>query len=228
MYLLRLLALVVLISMIGIGCSAAEIEENVTDVGVGWAGTWIDNTGTLVLTEDGLNVTGVYIDPQTALSQIIEGTISEDGKVLSGTWRLVGSFTFALSKDGTYFNGTYGYGENNTIKEGNDTWNGTLTAEADGENPWSGSWVSGIKAVTTLNQDGKEVNGTYEKLDPSDFSVIEGNASEDGKTLTGTWTEIGLFTLTMSDNKMFNGTYGFGSKDTIEGIDKNWNGVRAE
>ena len=228
MFSLRLIALTVLIGMISIGCSAAETEKNVTDAGVGWAGTWVDNTGTLVLTENSLNVTGVYIDPQNAVSEAIEGMISEDGKVLSGTWSQAGSFRFSLSKDGTYFNGTYGYGENNTIEQGNDAWNGTLTTKAEAENPWSGSWISAIGAVTTLNQDGKAINGTYEELHQTDFSVIEGNASEDGKTLSGTWTESGLFTLTMSDDRVyFNGTFGFGSKDTIEGIDGNWNGTRA-
>jgi hypothetical protein len=228
MFSLRLMGLMVLIGIIGVGCSAAETEENMTGVEIGWAGTWIDNTGTLVLTEDGLNVTGVYTEPQTAVSETIEGTISEDGKVLSGSWSLTGPFTYAISDDGTYFNGTFGYGEINTVDEVNNTWNGTLTSEAVAENPWSGSWNSAIGAVTTLIQDGKAVNGTYEKIDPEDFSVIEGNVSEDGETLSGTWTEIGLFTLTMSDDGMnFNGTYGFGSKDTIKGSDENWNGVRA-
>jgi len=220
------MALMVLIGMIGVGCPATETEENVPDAVVGWAGTWIDSTGTLVLTEDGMNVSGVYIDPQNALYETLEGTISEDGKILSGSWSQIGSFSFVLSDDGTYFNGTFGYGKNTTIGEGNEGWNGTLTTKGDIDNPWSGTWISEIGGITTLKQDGKVVNGTYEKLDPEDFSVIEGIISEDGKKLTGTWKEIGLFRLTISNDGMFNGTYGFGSNESIEGIEENWNGIR--
>ena len=64
---------------------------------------------TLVLTVDDMNVTGAYLDPETAVSNIIEGTISEDGKVLSGTWIQEGPFELTLSDDATYFNGTFGF-----------------------------------------------------------------------------------------------------------------------
>jgi len=138
-------------------------------------------------------------------------------------------FTFTLSDDGTYFNGTYGYGMENTIEGYEDSWNGTLTTTADAENPWSGSWISELEAITTLNQNGNTVNGTYERPDNTEFSTLEGTISEDGKTLTGTWTDSGLFTLTLPDDGMyFNGTFGYNEMDSIEGFENNWNGVRAE
>ncbi len=222
------MALMVLIGMIAVGCYAAETKENVNDAAVGWAGTWIDTMGTQVLTVDGRNVTGVYTDPPIAVSRTGEGTISEDGKVLSGSWSQFGPFTFTLSDDGTYFNGTYGYGESNAVDEADDTWNGTLTTEVDTEKPWSGSWIEEIGDVTILNQNGTRVSGVYQTSDLSEITVVEGTVSEDGKELTGIWTQSGLSTLTMSDDGMyFNGTFGFGSKDFIEGIDENWNGVRS-
>lgn len=109
MFSFRLMLLMILISIIGIGCSATETKDNLTDPTVGWAGTWTDNTGTLVLTEDGINVTGIYIDPQNALYEKLEGTISEDKMVMTGSWSQTGSFSFVLSSNGTNFNGTYGY-----------------------------------------------------------------------------------------------------------------------
>lgn len=229
MVVLRLIAPLVLIGMIVIGCSAEKTDENITGVATGWAGTWIDSTGTLVLTEDGMNVTGAYIDPETVVSEIIKGTISPDGKTLSGSWSTPGQFIFSLSDDGTYFNGTYGNGMNNTIKGADDSWNGTLTTMADAQNPWSGTWTSGRNDTTTLSQNAKTVNGTYEKRDTTDFSTIIGTVSEDGKTLAGTWADTGRFTLTLPDNGMyFNGTFGYNEMDRIEGIKDNWNGVRSK
>ncbi len=221
------MALFVLITMIGAGCSAAETEENVTDATFGWAGTWVDYSSTMVLTQDGLNVTGTYEDPAEGLVLSIEGVASEDGKILTGTWYEDGKLTFALSEDGTYYNGTFGYGDMDTIEGLDDGWNGTLTTEADPENAWTGEWVSEIGSITFLEQNETAVTGTYGMPVDTEGSLIDGIVSEDGTILTGTWSQTGLFAFTLSDDgKYFNGTYGYGSKDT--GADEDWNGVLVE
>lgn len=57
---------------------------------------------------------------------IIEGVLSDDGKVFTGTWKEEGKVRFILSDDGLSFNGTYGYGDTEII-EGSDLYNWNAT-----------------------------------------------------------------------------------------------------
>ena len=62
------------------------------------------------LTQNGTIVTGTYIPYSLDEDEpgLIEGVVSDDGRKLSATWYEAGPFTFTLSDDGLFFNGTYG------------------------------------------------------------------------------------------------------------------------
>nr|WP_319537691.1 hypothetical protein [uncultured Methanospirillum sp.] len=86
-------------------------------------GTWNSPNLTLSLQVDGSTASGVYrsLSPITNVGGYLNGTVSQDGKKVTGTFVEAGNFTFALAKDGSYFNGTYSYGSE-PVKE-DDTWN---------------------------------------------------------------------------------------------------------
>lgn len=189
-----------------------------------WSGTWNCGVNTLNLTQDGTLVSGLYEKPKDMIVLNIEGNVSEDGKTLSGNWSNSGKIEFVLSDDGKTFNGTYISEHMSDIAYNSDsTWNGTLSSEADPENPWSGSWDAGMNTFTNLSQEDNSVQGSY--ISPGGIPmVIEGTLSEDGKVLTGTYSDSGLFVFTLSeDGNIFNGTFGYGSDSTM----RNWNGTRS-
>jgi len=230
MFKLRLWALVLLITLVSVSfCSAEQTENNTTSSTLVWEGTWIDGENTLVLTQDENSVIGTYDDAIYSATILIEGTVSEDGKVLSGVWTEPGMFTFTLSDDGTFFNGTAGLGSEYTIEGETDNWNGTLTTEMNTENLWDGTWITGMGAIQNMTQNGESVCGTYNGVN-GEYQELEGNVTEDGKVLSGEWIGYGEYTFTLSDDgNVFNGTYGQGSNDTMEdGTDDSWNGTRVE
>lgn len=91
-----------------------------------WAGTWITGLGaTQIMKQDGDSVTGIY-NGVSGDYQELNGTVSNNGKELSGQWIGYGKFIFTLSDDAMVFNGTYGHGSNETQNDGiDDSWNGT-------------------------------------------------------------------------------------------------------
>jgi hypothetical protein len=96
-----------------------------------WTGDWISDVDILHLSQNGSSVTGTYepkIETVIDLVEpgIIEGVLSDDGKVFTGTWEEEGRVRFILSDDGLYFNGTYGYGDTEII-EGSDLYNWNAT-----------------------------------------------------------------------------------------------------
>jgi hypothetical protein len=70
--------------------------------------TFFHENGTSYLTQDGNIVIGA--DSSGGVPITIHGTVSEDGKILSSDWNLTGLYSFTISDDETFFNGTYGYG----------------------------------------------------------------------------------------------------------------------
>lgn len=91
----------------------------------GWNGTWNSANFTMKFVQVNTTVTGIMqtLNPESGESGSLTGAVSEDGKKLTGTWVETGACVFNLSKDGSYFNGTFNNGSEPTMPF--DTWNGT-------------------------------------------------------------------------------------------------------
>ncbi|HWQ67247.1 MAG TPA: hypothetical protein VN372_10290 [Methanospirillum sp.] len=90
-----------------------------------WSGTWKGARTENVWIQEGTTITGSY-HPLPGIADepgLFEGTVSDDGKMATGTWKEFGNFSFTLSRDGTFFNGTYDVALN--ASAGSDFWNGT-------------------------------------------------------------------------------------------------------
>ncbi len=89
----------------------------------GLDGTWNTTNLTLTLQLNGSSVSGVYrsLSATSNVGGYLNGTVSQDSRNVSGTFVESGNFMFALSEDGSYFNGTYSYGSDPVKVE--DTWN---------------------------------------------------------------------------------------------------------
>jgi hypothetical protein len=202
----------------------------------GWNGTWHSAQYELIFvqTDDG-KVSGTYLplSPETGDPGVIEGTLDEDEKVLSGTWTEDGTCFFKLSEDGNAFNGTYESVNSQGQKYVAD-WNASriMTDDVANETGWTGTWRSNTETLY-LVQNGSVVSGTYEPFNPGENDleepgVIEGTLSVDETEFTGTWKEFGGLKYILSEDAMFfNGTYGFGTADSMDDSkDDSWNGTR--
>lgn len=222
----------VLAILIGVGIgTSADVAVNDSNKANGWAGSWQSDELNLTFTQNGDAVSGLYhpVDMSTADPGVIEGTLLKNGTELSGTWTETGTLTLTLADDGSSFNGTYGYVDS---EKGAYTgpWNGTRISNNSASEPgWTGTWQTNIDNLTTT-QTGNSVKGMYYPMDPSahDEGTMEGNLSENGKVLTGTWIETGGLVFMLSDDgSYFNGTYGFGTENSMNGkFNDGWNGTR--
>jgi hypothetical protein len=114
------LTLLVVLTM----CLAANAQ------GATFEGTWDTSFGTLTLSISGNMVTGNYTHDDGRIT----GTVSPDGRTLTGTWSEAPSYQppndagdviFTLSPDGKSFTGSWWYG---TQSGGGSAWNGTRTS----------------------------------------------------------------------------------------------------
>lgn len=112
------------------GWNGTRISSEESDE-TGWTGRWISDVDIVHLVQNGSVVTGTYEPIHTAVIDLvepgtIEGTLSGDGKVFTGTWKESGGILFTLSDDSLFFNGTYRYGDTDLVG-GSDTyhWNAT-------------------------------------------------------------------------------------------------------
>ncbi|MBN1166387.1 MAG: hypothetical protein JXA44_04560 [Methanospirillaceae archaeon] len=74
-----------------------------------WSGTWESKRKSYVLVQSGTIVTGTH-EPLPGIEDepgIFEGTVSDDKRSASLKWLESGSFSFTLSDDGSYYNGTF-------------------------------------------------------------------------------------------------------------------------
>ncbi|HOW05879.1 hypothetical protein [Methanospirillum hungatei] len=94
------------------------------DVNNTWTGTWKTGSKTYNLTQNGTALSGSYtpFDLDSDEPGLIDGVISEDGKIMNGTWIETGKFSFIMSDDGLTFNGTYT--TELTEQAVTDSWNG--------------------------------------------------------------------------------------------------------
>jgi hypothetical protein len=91
-----------------------------------WAGKWATSYGIVILEVSGSDVTGTFDWKEGK----IEGTISDDGRTLTGTWSQAptyegpkdkGGLIWKLDEDGLRFKGAWGYGDDSTA---GGEWNG--------------------------------------------------------------------------------------------------------
>ena len=155
---LKLLWILALISLVCVSTGIADESENVrSDLTPGWDGSWNSSLFTLNFTvkENGeVYSTYVAMDPKSGDPGVIEGTLTEEGKVLVGSWTESGTCSFTLSDDATIFNGTYASKDING-REYSSGWNGTriVNDTSDKETGWDGSWLSEYDIVS-LQQNG--------------------------------------------------------------------------
>ncbi|PKL59616.1 MAG: hypothetical protein CVV33_06900, partial [Methanomicrobiales archaeon HGW-Methanomicrobiales-4] len=101
-------------------------SENLSDLDNKWSGTWTTPKKTFELIQNGTYVFGTNepLLPEVKDEPgLFEGTVSEDGKTITLNWLETGNFTFTLSDDGSFFNGTY-HVEPDPSRV-SDSWNGT-------------------------------------------------------------------------------------------------------
>ncbi|MCA1916520.1 hypothetical protein [Methanospirillum hungatei] len=99
-------------------------EGAIPDANNTWTGTWKTGSKTYNLTQNGTALSGSYtpFDLDSDEPGLIDGAISEDGKIMKGTWIETGTFSFIISDDGLTFNGTYT--TELTESAVTDSWNG--------------------------------------------------------------------------------------------------------
>jgi len=74
-----------------------------------WSGTWKSGKTVQTMIQNGTSVRSTYQQVSTEEDEpgLFEGTVSGDGKTLTGKWMESGNFSFILSEDGSFWNGTY-------------------------------------------------------------------------------------------------------------------------
>lgn len=90
-----------------------------------WTGDWKSDTYSLNLHQNGMNISGTIqnFDTNSSETGVVAGILSDDEKIVSGTWTESGTFYYNLSNNGSFFNGTFTF--DNQVSRPDDTWNGT-------------------------------------------------------------------------------------------------------
>ena len=202
--------------------------------GASFAGTWTCDAPpfmgfTMVVSQDGTRASGYYDQAPGRIA--FDGEVT--GRALRLRWRhtfdeVQGSGKLTLSDDGQSFVGG---------------WNSTPDPEAPAEGAWTGrrtgtgprtpqvGFFAGLWTVDdsyarytmNLEQDGRRVTGTYDRLG----GTLEGMVT--GRTLTGTWRQpddnrSGTLRFGLSqDGQAFEGTWACPDRDPKEGP---WTGRR--
>ena len=186
-----------------------------------WNGTWVSDIYTTNYQQNGTEIAGYYIpfNPDLYDPGLLEGTVSEDGKTITGVWTESGLTMLEISEDGMSMSGTGTTGDG--VVDEPYTYERTVTRVGDivdPENIWSGSWITEFNTYN-ITQNGTFISGTHQPLPgrEDDPGVFEGTVSEDRKTFSGTWTESGSFSYTMSeDGTYYNGTFSEGLDPSSE------------
>lgn len=195
-----------------------------------WNGTWASAEYTLYIKQDNSVISGAYEPENLTLLDpgLLKGNISKDGIIFSGIWTETGPLKVVLSDDNMSYSGSGGVRPDENLNEpGNYTVKATrVESSFDPENIWTGTWKTS-RGTNSWKQNGSVVVGSYEPLpDVGDEpGIFEGSVSDDGKTITGRWTESGNFSFTISDDhSYFNGTYDI-AQNASAGSDT-WNGTK--
>ncbi len=178
-----------------------------------WNGTWESEDYFLYIQQNDSEIKGYY-EPFNISNQdpgTLEGILSSDGRIFSGTWSETGPLVLTLAAD------TMSYTGAGNVRPGADlNTSGSYTTKGkrvessfDPEKTWNGSWKTD-RTLNTFIQNGATVTGSYVPLpDINDEpGTYTGTVSDDGKTLIGNWSESGNFSFTISkDDRYWNGTY---------------------
>lgn len=210
-YFTVLLAIVVLLFVsTGLAEQGTDVVSNAENI---WNGTWACSNHFFFIEQNSSGITGSYMPkrPEIYDTGRLEGSLSEDGKTYSGKWIESGSITANLSSDNMSYTRIV-----TTNPQGNMTEpythldNATrIGAISDPDNLWTGSWLN-VRKTYNYTQNGSVVRGTNIPFPgvPDQPGMMEGTVSEDGKIITGNWTETGYYNFTMSDDgSFFNGTF---------------------
>lgn len=209
----------VVINMIFFTCIAsAESNGTSSDVQPSWSGKWQSLLYIETLIQNETSVTGTYIPIESTLNDngIINGTITNNGSILEGTWTEKGDIKINILND-TTLDGLWTYSDEPQ-----------LFSKIDDINDIAGTWSSNSLALN-LQKNGYEVTGAYESIDNETgvSGIINTTISSDGKQLTGSFNESGKLLFILSDDGSYiNGTYTYGDKSQKD-VDT-WNATRVE
>lgn len=169
-----------------------------------WEGTWTDVNYSLSIIQNGSEISGIARSTNIEVNDpfLLSGTLAEDGKTLQGTMKDTGTIVMKISDDMMSYsaNGTV-----DTLDNTGEPYSYTSKGTRNGtiinpESIWSGEWNT-PNTTSIINQTGNSVTGKYRPNSLTEyFGVLEGNVSEDGTTLSNTWTYYENVTFTLADN----------------------------
>jgi len=223
-------AILLLFILMGAGFGTADTLSDSMDQENWWNGTWISEEYSITIFQNGSLIAGSYEpdDPMIRDPGMLKGTLSDDKRVFSGIWTESGPFEVVLAEDNMSYSGTGGVKSDDSGDEAV-TYSILRTRMGDISDPdnlWTGEWDN-ERGTQTMTQNGTIVTGSYipYSLDEDEPGLIEGVVSDDGRELSATWYEAGLFTFTIStDGLYFNGTYGTDLSDSA--VFDSWNATK--
>jgi hypothetical protein len=207
----------VVISMILLTCIvSAESNATISKTQPSWSGEWQSLLYTQTLVQNETHVTGTYVPIESTLKDngIINGTLTNNGSILEGTWTEKGDITFNVLND-TTLDVLWAYSDE-----------AQQFMKTDGEKDIVGTWNSSSLGLN-LQKNGSQVSGTYESIDNQTgvSGIINATISPDGKEIAGSFSESGKILFILSeDGSYVNGTYTYGDKPQKE-VDT-WNATR--
>jgi len=209
--------IIVLSILLSVNCALAESNDfSSSDNETPWTGVWQSMRYYETLTQVGNEVSGPYVPFDSSVNDIgvINGTISDNASVVTGTWSESGDITLTPSDDNSTMDVVWAY---DTLEH---------FIKSDGDTSLDGTWNS-ENLTLSLDSEGTEVSGIYSSLleNSNVGGYFNGTISLDGTEITGTFVEEGDFTFIISDDgSYFNGTYTYGSDMAKE--DDTWNAIR--
>jgi len=195
-----------------------------------WNGTWESEGYFLYIQQNDSEIKGYY-EPFNISSQdpgMLEGVLSSDGRVFSGTWSETGPLVLTLAADTMSYTGAGNVRPHADLNSSGSytTIGKRVESSFDPEKTWNGSWKTG-RTLNTFIQNGATVTGSYVPLPEiyDEPGTYTGTVSEDGTTLLGNWSESGNFSFTISNNgRYWNGTYDMSQNSSV-GSDS-WNATK--
>lgn len=196
---------------------SADKNETGSDIQPSWSGVWESLLYTETLEQNKTNVTGTYVPFTNSLKDngIINGTLTNNGSRLTGSWTETGDVLFNVSNDNSTLDGVWAYSDE--VQQ---------FLKMDSNNDIDGTWNSSSLSLNLQKKDSL-VFGTYESIDDQTgvSGFINATVSPDGKEITGTFNESGNILFILSDDgSYYNGTYTYGNKPQKE-VDT-WNATR--
>lgn len=200
----------------GKGPSNMPSDATTTQQNLPWSGVWETDSGGMVLTQSGSNITGIYNNCS------LKGTVS--GNNLKGSFitsnKEIGEFELILNGDGKGFRGRMRYTDDKDWSNWEGVWISKLITTQN-KSEWSGIWFTDW-GVVVLKQDGDKVSGICGEN--MTINSIQGTVS--GSTLKGKCfykdSTVDIEFKMYTDGMSFTGQYRYKDEDNWSA----WNGVR--